>query len=47
VTYPEPRYHSDHGEISAVFRAATADPELTFGAAGAASMSTPARFEHR
>jgi mannose-6-phosphate isomerase-like protein (cupin superfamily) len=37
VTYPDPRYHHDHGEVSAVFRPADADAELKLGEASSAS----------
>jgi mannose-6-phosphate isomerase-like protein (cupin superfamily) len=29
MSYPEPRYHGDGGEVSAVLRPATADPAIT------------------
>lgn len=31
MSYPEARYHGDHGEVSAVLRPATAEPELRLG----------------
>jgi hypothetical protein len=32
MSYPEPRYHGERGEISAVYRSAQQKPELTIGA---------------
>ena len=32
MSYPEPRYHGERGEISAVYRSADQKPELTIGA---------------
>src|SRR5688572_21382292 len=32
MSYPEPRYHGERGEISAVYRSAEQKPELTIGA---------------
>jgi mannose-6-phosphate isomerase-like protein (cupin superfamily) len=37
VTYPDPRYHGQDGEISAVFRAVDAPADLELGAGGRAS----------
>lgn len=31
MSYPEPRYHGESGEISAVYRLADQKPELTIG----------------
>jgi mannose-6-phosphate isomerase-like protein (cupin superfamily) len=31
MSYPEPRYHGDKGEVSAVYRAASEPPDLTIG----------------
>ena len=32
MSYPEPRYHGERGEVSAVYRSAEQKPELTIGA---------------
>ena len=37
MSYPDPRYHGEHGEISAALRSATAEPELRLGPASSAS----------
>jgi mannose-6-phosphate isomerase-like protein (cupin superfamily) len=37
MSYPEPRYHGEHGETSAVLRPATTEPELRLGPASSAS----------
>ena len=37
MTYPDPRYLEDVGDVSAVFRPVDAAPELDLGSAGAAS----------
>ena len=37
MSYPDPRYHGDHGEVSARYRPATAAPELALGQSGSAS----------
>jgi mannose-6-phosphate isomerase-like protein (cupin superfamily) len=37
MSYPDPRYLGDHGEISARFRPADAPPELRVGVSGGAS----------
>ena len=37
MTYPDPRYHHDHGEVSATFRPANAEPELRLDEASSAS----------
>jgi mannose-6-phosphate isomerase-like protein (cupin superfamily) len=34
MSYPEPRYHGDAGEVSARFRPADAPPDLTYPAGG-------------
>lgn len=34
MSYPEPRYHGDHGEASATFRAAGAPPDLLYASGG-------------
>ncbi len=33
MSYPDPRYHAEQGEISAVLRSANQEPELTIGSA--------------
>jgi mannose-6-phosphate isomerase-like protein (cupin superfamily) len=30
MSYPEPRYHGDKGEVSAIYRAAEHEPELSY-----------------
>jgi mannose-6-phosphate isomerase-like protein (cupin superfamily) len=42
MTYPEPRYGHEKGEISAVFRPAGAPAELRLGASGASYLATGA-----
>jgi mannose-6-phosphate isomerase-like protein (cupin superfamily) len=43
MSYPPVRYHDAHGEISATFRAASMDRELTFrGGGGAAYLASAA-----
>ena len=37
MSYPEPRYHGDQGEISALYRPADAPPEVTQRSGGSAS----------
>lgn len=37
MSYPEPRYLGDNGEVSATFRRVDAAPELTFKSGGAVS----------
>ena len=37
MSYPEARYHGDHGEVSAVLRPAPTEPELRLGPASSAS----------
>lgn len=37
MSYPEARYHGDHGEVSAVLRPAGAEPELRMGGDSSAS----------
>lgn len=49
MSYPDPRYHADAGEVSAWFRPAGAEAELQMGPAGAAGYlatgaSTNGRF---
>ena len=36
MSYPQPRYHGDHGEVSATLRPATAEPELRLGGGSSA-----------
>jgi mannose-6-phosphate isomerase-like protein (cupin superfamily) len=36
MTYPEPRYHGDKGEISATYRRPDHEPELTYPTGGTA-----------
>jgi len=36
MTYPPPRYHGDHGEISATYRPVSTAPELTYASGGTA-----------
>src|SRR3954451_17708341 len=49
MSYPEPRYHGDNGEVSALYRPAGTPPELTQASGGSASYlateaSTGGRF---
>lgn len=48
MSYPEPRYLGDNGEISAVFRSADAEPDLTTGSGNyrylATTVSTDGEF---
>ena len=37
MSYPEARYHGDHGQVSAVLRPAATEPELGLGGASSAS----------
>ena len=37
MSYPDPRYLGDGGDVSAIFRPATAPPELPIGESGGAS----------
>ena len=36
MSYPEARYHGDHGEVSAVLRPATTEPDLRLGGGSSA-----------
>src|SRR5215467_4582841 len=47
MSYPEPRYHGDKGEISAVFRPADQRAELTIGAGTAVRYLATGASTHR
>ncbi|NUR64056.1 MAG: cupin domain-containing protein [Catenulispora sp.] len=38
MSYPDPRYFADTGEVSATFRPADAPPEITFSSGGTCSL---------
>lgn len=38
MSYPDPRYFADTGEVSATFRPAGAEPEITFASGGTCSL---------
>ncbi|MEO8458243.1 MAG: cupin domain-containing protein [Chloroflexota bacterium] len=40
MSYPEAKYHGDAGEVSAVFRPGTAEPDLTVGSSKATYIMT-------
>ena len=44
MSYPEPRYHGDQGEISALYRPADAPPEVTQRSGGSASYLATGAF---
>ena len=48
MSYPDVRYHGDHGEVSAVLRPATAEPELRMrGGSSAGYLATGASTDGR